>query len=126
MGFHQLMLNAVYRRNVTQMVDHMNEKAIVRPDCCAIDWIHFPTVCFNPGHQCKGTGGKVVYAHFKEWKRAKDGTELPGIQDMFFVNESVLLRRQLCEWLGAVNLSCEPVDWQPPAQITGEKTPSRK
>lgn len=118
---HQLLLDAVYRRNVTQMADYAHEKAIVKPECCAVDWIHFPKVCFSRGYTCKATWGKVVYAHFKDWKPGHF-----GVHDMFFAKESGLLRRQLCDWLGAVNLSCEPVDWQPPEQITREKTPAKR
>merc|ERR1719282_1481647 len=93
--YHQLLLDSVYRRNETQYFDGFQSKHIMNPDCCAIDWTHQPLACFN--HCQASTGGKVIFAHIKEWRRAKHGKEKLGVQDLFFAKESGMVRRQLCD-----------------------------
>mmetsp|Transcript_21672 Transcript_21672/g.47345 ORF Transcript_21672/g.47345 Transcript_21672/m.47345 type:complete len:561 (-) Transcript_21672:93-1775(-) len=84
-------------------------KSLLRPENIAIAWVHFPEACF--GRRCRlvlnQTG--LVWAHVRPKSKYPDHH---FHKDLFFSNETALVRQQLCDWFKKVGSGCaDPITW---------------
>ncbi|CAK0828903.1 unnamed protein product [Prorocentrum cordatum] len=115
---HHLLTETKYHQESTGQV----LKVISKPSRVAHDWVHRVSHCYqNSTHfraSCKPyTKGdiKVRFAHIRmSMTEAELQTSVLNgslLYDDFFVNETAMLKDQLCAWLQEARESCDPSTW---------------
>jgi len=115
---HHLLTETKYHQKSTGQA----LKVISKPSRVAHDWVHRVSHCYqNSTHfraSCKPyTKGdiKVRFAHIRmSMTEAELQTSVLNgslLYDDFFVNETAMLKDQLCAWLQEARESCDPSTW---------------